>query len=199
MIRNVIFDMGHVLFWYRPQEACRALYKNERDAQALYRAFFGGQAWVEVDHGRLDGEAFTGTVKALLPARLHAAVDALYRGMPENILVPVEGMDALVDRTLNRGFRVYLLSNAGKFMSRRRDVIPHIGRFHGVMFSGDEGMVKPDPRLYGQLTARYGLKAEECFFVEDREDNLQAAAALGWRIHRFAGDAKALQEELDQL
>lgn len=199
MIRNIIFDMGHVLFWYQPQEACRALHKNERDAQALCAAFFGGQAWVDVDHGRLDGDAFLDAVKELLPKRLHAAVGALYRGMPENILVPVEGMDAVVEYALNRGFQVYLLSNAGKFMSRRRDVIPHIGRFSGVMFSGDEGMVKPDHRLYERLMARYGLKPGECFFVEDREDNLQAAAALGWRVHRFTGDAAALQSELETL
>ncbi len=199
MIRNIIFDMGHVLLWYKPQEACQALFKDEQDAQALYRAFFGGPAWVEVDHGRLDGDAFTDAVKALLPKRLHPAVDALYRGMPENILAPVEGMDAVVAYALNRGFNVYLLSNAGKFMSRRRDVIPHIDRFCGVMFSGDEGMAKPDPRLYQRLMARYGLKAGECLFVEDWEANLQTAISLGWHIHRFTGDAGALQRELEQL
>jgi len=199
VIRNIIFDMGDVLLWYRPLQACLALLENAADAQALYAAFFGGDAWVAVDHGTLDGDAFTTAVKAQLPTRLHPAVDMLYAGMPENILIPIEGMDAVVDAVLRRGFNVYLLSNAGKFMSRRRDVIPHIGRFHGVMFSGDEGMVKPDPRLYERLMARYGLQAEECLFIEDRENNLLAAAALGWRTHRFTGDIQALQSELNAL
>ena len=199
MIRNIIFDMGDVLLWYRPQQACRVLLENAADAQALYAAFFGGDAWVAVDHGTLDGDAFTNAVRAQLPKRLHPAVDTLYTGMPENILIPIEGMDAVVDDVLRRGFNVYLLSNAGKFMSRRRDVIPYIERFHGVMFSGDEGMVKPDPRLYERLMARYGLQAEECLFIEDRENNLAAAAALGWHTHRFTGDIQALQSELDAL
>ena len=199
MIRNIIFDMGDVLLWYRPQQACRALLLGEQDAQALYAAFFGGAAWVAVDYGTLDGDTFTDAVKTQLPTRLHPAVDALYAGMPENILVPIQGMDAVVDDVLKRGFNVYLLSNAGRFMSRRRDVIPHIDRFHGVMFSGDEGMVKPDPRLYGRLMERYGLQAEECLFVEDRENNLMAAAALGWHTHRFTGDIQALQDELNAL
>ena len=199
MIRNIIFDMGHVLMWFLPQEACNALIDNEADAQALCAAYFGGPAWVEVDHGSLDGEAFTNAVKAQLPQTLHPAVDTLYRGMPENILAPVEGMDAVVDDVLSRGFHVYLLSNAGRFMSRRRDVIPHIGRFHGVMFSGDEGFVKPDPRLYQQLEKRYELKPEECLFIDDREDNVQAAAAQGWRTHRFTGDVEALKTVLGTL
>lgn len=199
MIRNIIFDMGHVLLWYFPMEACRALTEDEQDAQALCGAFFGGPLWVDVDHGRLDGDAFTDAVKALLDERMHPAVDALYRGMPENIMFPVDGMAGVVDTALNRGFRVYLLSNAGLWMSRRRKVISHIDRFHGVMFSADEGLVKPDPRLYVRLMEKYGLKPGECFFVEDREDNLLAAAALGWRTHRFTGDARALQAEIDEL
>ena len=126
-------------------------------------------------------------------------MDTLYRGMPENILVPVEGMDAVVDDVLDRGFHVYLLSNAGKFMSRRRDVIPHIGRFHGVMFSGDEGFVKPDSRLYRRLEEAYALTPEECLFIDDRDDNVQAAAAQGWRTHRFTGDINALKAVLNTL
>jgi putative hydrolase of the HAD superfamily len=199
MMKNVIFDMGHVLLWYYPMPACRALTENEADAQALCDAYFGGRLWVEVDHGRLDGEAFTGAVKALLPARLHPAVDALYRGMPENIMEPVEGMAEVVEDVLNKGFHVYLLSNAGLWMSRRRDIIPHVERFHGVMFSADEGIVKPDPRLYRRLMERYGLKPEECFFVEDRADNLQTAEALGWRTYPFTGDAQALRRALETL
>lgn len=199
MIRNMIFDMGHVLLWYEPMPACRALTESEQDAQALCNAFFGGRLWVEIDLGRLDGDAFTSAVKQLLPERLHPAVDALYTGMPENILFPVEGMAEVVDEVLNRGFHVYLLSNAGLWLSRRRDFIPCLERFHGVMFSADEGLVKPDPRMYGRLMERYGLKPGECFFIEDREDNLQAAAALGWRTHRFLGDVQALKDELAEL
>ena len=199
MIRNIIFDMGHVLLWFQPIKACRALMDTEQDAQTLLGAFFGGPLWVDVDIGKLDGEAFTTAVKAGLDPRFHAPVDALYRGMPENILFPVDGMAGVVDAVLNRGFRVYLLSNAGMYMSRRRDFIPHIDRFHGVMFSAEEGLVKPDPRLYGRLMDTYGLQPEECFFVEDRDDNLLAAAQIGWRTHQFTGDAEALQTELDAL
>jgi putative hydrolase of the HAD superfamily len=199
MIQNIIFDMGHVLLWHRPLKACRALLRDEADAQALCTAYFGGQLWVEVDHGRLDGEAFTSAVKALLPVRLHEAVAALYEGMPENMLFPVAGMADIVDHQLNRGYHVYLLSNAGKFMSRKRDCIPHIARFHGVIFSGDEGVVKPDPRIYKRLMERYALKPEECLFIEDRENNLLAAAKLGWQTHPFTGDVQALQDALDAL
>ena len=69
---------------------------------------------------------------------------------------------------------MYLLSNAGQVHEPAADVIPHIERFHGVMFSGDEGVVKPDSRLYGRLgTALWAETRTSAFFIEDRDDNLQ--------------------------
>ena len=124
MIRNIIFDMGHVLMWYEaagglPQRCSR---RRGRTRRRCARRSSAGQLWVEVDHGRLDGEAFTGAVKALLTMnRLHAAVDTIYQGMPENILIPVEGMAAVVDRCSEPGiFRCTFCQTPGKFMSRRR-------------------------------------------------------------------------------
>jgi putative hydrolase of the HAD superfamily len=199
MIRNIIFDMGHVLFWFEPMRACREHTASEADAQALCDAFSGGPLWVDVDCGRLDGDAFTSAVKAQLDARLHPAVDAVYQGQPENILFPVEGMAEVVGDVLDKGYRVYLLSNAGLWMSRRRAFIPHIERFHGVMFSADEGLVKPDPRLFQRLMERYDLKPEECFFIDDNEQNVNAAGALGWQTYRFTGDVAALRQALTRL
>ena len=45
--------------------------------------------------------------------------------------------------------------------------------------SGEEGVTKPDLRIYQILLDRYGLKAEECLFVDDRLENVEAARALG--------------------
>jgi len=196
MIRNVIFDMGHVLLYYLPMRACRAVIKNEADAQAVFQAFYGHPSWVDVDLGNLDGDTLTDAVKARLPERLHPAVDELYRGMPENVMFPIDGMPEFVDDVLARGYRVYLLSNAGAFMSRGRYMIPHVERFSGVMYSADEGLIKPDPRLYERLTETYHLKPEECFFVDDSEENVRTAVALGWRAHRFTGDINALKKDL---
>jgi 2-haloacid dehalogenase len=58
--------------------------------------------------------------------------------------------------------------------------------------SGAEGLVKPDPRLFHVLLDRYGLKAEECTFVDDNPDNVAAARALGMEgiVFHGAGDLR---------
>jgi 2-haloacid dehalogenase len=61
--------------------------------------------------------------------------------------------------------------------------------------SGAEGMVKPAPRLFQVLLDRYGLRAEECVFVDDNPDNVAAAKDMGMQGILFT-NAETLRKEL---
>ena len=39
--------------------------------------------------------------------------------------------------------------------------------------------MKPEPEIYQTLLAKYGLKAEECVFLDDRQVNIDGAKAQG--------------------
>jgi hypothetical protein len=66
--------------------------------------------------------------------------------------------------------------------------------FRGVVVSGDEGLLKPEPAIYRVLFDRYGLDPAACVFVDDSPGNVAAAADLGMHaLHfvsaeRFAAD-----------
>ena len=49
----------------------------------------------------------------------------------------------------------------------------------GAVVSWEEGCGKPSERFYRILFERYGLKPEECLFLDDRKDNTDAAGKLG--------------------
>lgn len=51
--------------------------------------------------------------------------------------------------------------------------------FDVVVLSGEEGVRKPDPEIFGRTVARIGVAAEECVFIDDFLANVQGAAALG--------------------
>ncbi len=55
-------------------------------------------------------------------------------------------------------------------------------------------MVKPDPEIYKLLCMTYDLKPEECVFLDDREDNLKSAGALGFHTVRFQNYEQARGE-----
>jgi 2-haloacid dehalogenase len=61
--------------------------------------------------------------------------------------------------------------------------------------SAAERLIKPDPRLFQVLLDRYGLRAEECTFIDDNPDNVAAARKMGMKGIVFTG-ADSLRKEL---
>ena len=61
------------------------------------------------------------------------------------------------------------------------DIIHGIEKFHGVVISADEKLVKPDAAIYRRLTDRFGLDPAQCLFVDDMPANVAGAQAVGWQ------------------
>lgn len=200
MIRNIVFDMGMVLMDFHPLAACRAAAPDEDGAQKLHAAVFAHPEWAGLDDGTLtEAQLAQNAMARLADTRLRALVPEVLGGMPYNVLSPIPGMKEVTDRLIARGFRVYLLSNAGLNVSEHREIVPGLDAFHGVVFSVEEKVVKPDPEIYRRLTRRYGLAARECLFIDDVPRNVEGARALGWQGQVFDGDVPALRRMLETL
>ena len=61
----------------------------------------------------------------------------------------------------------------------RRSDIPFLSGFDGIVVSGDERLLKPDPAIYRLLLDRYGLEAEDCVFIDDSKANVEGAREVG--------------------
>jgi 2-haloacid dehalogenase len=55
-----------------------------------------------------------------------------------------------------------------------------VGCFKDIVISGEEGIVKPDPKIYQIAKERFGLKNGEALFVDDREENIRVAVQEGF-------------------
>ena len=200
MIRNIVFDMGMVLMDFHPLEACRLAAGNEEDAQAIFSALFQNPEWTRLDDDSLEQDELGRRAQALLKSpRQKALVPDILNAMPYNILTPIPDMIDTACWALDNGFHVYLLSNANLAVSRHREIVPLLERFSGVLFSADEKMMKPDPAIYRLLTDRYSLTPSECLFIDDVQNNVNAALAEGWQAYCFDGDAAALRKMLEAL
>jgi len=75
---------------------------------------------------------------------------------------------------------------------------PFLEWFDGIVVSGDEGVIKPDPRIFRILLDRYRVAADEAVFIDDNPKNAQAASALGIHGIHFQSPAQ-LRRELVSL
>jgi 2-haloacid dehalogenase len=64
-----------------------------------------------------------------------------------------------------------------------------------VLVSGEERMIKPDPRFFRLLVERFGLTPQSTFYVDDSEANVEAARRLGFDAVRFT-DPERLRRDL---
>lgn len=74
-------------------------------------------------------------------------------------------------------------------------------RYDAAVLSEQHGLRKPDPEIFRIVLDQLGLRAEECVFVDDTEQHLAPAAALGFAtVHAVApGTTVAALESLLDL
>lgn len=197
MIRNIVFDMGSVLIHWRPALFVERMAIPEEDRPALLREVFGSVEWIQMDRGTLSFEEGLGAICRRLPERLRGPARELTLDWWRHWLLPVEGMAELVRELKALGYGVYLLSNAKEDLPRYFDRIPGSECFDGRIVSADWKLLKPQPEIYRTLLREYDLQAEECFFIDDLNINIEGAWFVGMDGAIFDGDLPRLRQALN--
>jgi putative hydrolase of the HAD superfamily len=93
------------------------------------------------------------------------------------------------------GQRLALLTNNVREWDHRwRAQLPVDELFDVVVNSADEGVRKPDRRIYEVLLGRLGVPAADCLFVDDTEENCVAAEEIGMTALRFTDTEPAIRD-----
>ncbi len=196
MIRNIVFDMGEVLIHFHPEEYVRRLGAAPEEERLLLNRVFRSVEWVQMDRGVKDEAAAIESICKRLPQRFHDAVRQLVLEWDQPVC-PVEGMYELVQELKTAGYGIYLLSNASVRHSVYWPRVPVSRFFDGILVSSEVGAMKPQQEIYRLLCGRWGLRPEECFFIDDMPANVEAAVFCGMSGAVFHdGDVKELREEL---
>lgn len=202
MIKNIVFDMGKVLVNYEADRVCRAFMEDSEDRKKVCTAVFVSPEWILLDLGVITEETAIARMTARLPEeRLKAYARQCLAHWHEYNMWPIEGMGELVKLLKDRGFGIYLCSNASlRLLSCYKEVIPAIEYFDGVLFSADVRYLKPQKDIYLSLFDRFDLKPEECFFIDDMQENINGAADCGMDGYCFSdGDVERLTGFLKDL
>ena len=105
-------------------------------------------------------------------------------------------MENLVEELKKNGYRIYLLSNASVSQHIYWPTFEMSRLFDGKLISCDLHIVKPNPEIYRRFTEQFGLKPEECLFVDDLPANVAAAVSCGWKGIVFQGSAADLRKRM---
>lgn len=195
---TVVFDIGHVLIEWDPRNLYRELFDGYEDLMEDFLENVCTPAWnLEQDRGRPWDEAV-----AVLSAEYpdcRELIRAYHERWEEMVPGPVAGTPDILMELKERGTPLYAITNFSSdklALTRRR--FDFLNVFDGMIVSGDERLVKPDPAIFQRLLDRYGLRAGDCVFIDDSPANVEAARNIGMTALRFSG-AASLRTELEEL
>ena len=83
-------------------------------------------------------------------------------------------------KKLKKKYRLILLSNTDvKHVGFIKQKFPEIFFFDDYVLSYEVGLMKPDPRIYEIALEKAKARVGECLFIDDLEENIEAAAEMG--------------------
>ena len=179
-----IFDLGGVLLRWDPRFLYRKLFDGDDAAMEHFLANVCTTEWNERQDA---GRSFAEATQELLPhhADKIELIEAFGKRFDEMVPGAIDGAVEVLAELKSRGVPLYAITNwsAETFPSLRKR-FEFLSWFHAIVVSGNERVMKPDPRIFQVLFERHAVTPASAVFIDDVADNAAAAEALGVRgIH----------------
>jgi 2-haloacid dehalogenase len=193
----VVFDLGNVLIRWDPRILYRKLIADEDEVERFLAEVCTPEWNAAQDRGRPWDEGIAEAVAA--HPHHEPLIRAFYERWDEMCPGPVEGTADIVAELRAAAVPLFALSNwSAETFHRVRQQYAVLDWFDGMVISGEEYLVKPEPEIYDVLLRRFGLVAGRTVFIDDAAHNIDAAVACGMVGVPFT-DAARLRRDLAAL
>lgn len=174
MIKNIIFDIGGVMFDDSKQNINKVL--NEK-SDILYKKVYG-RDFIDCLLGKKEMFDYIESFKddsdyekikyILSKENLHIS----YPLLRDNF--------NYISKLKDKGYNLYILSNVTKDTYEYVNDTININKiFNGEVCSYQEGLIKPDKKIFELIVKKYNLNKEETIFFDDKKGNIDASNEFG--------------------
>lgn len=176
MIKNIVFDLGNVILKDMPSIVLENIELTAEEKNKIKELFFDN--WKEIDLGNETLEEHFNNCK--FDFNINEDIKEIllnyYRYRPFN-----KDMIELMNKLKNNNYDVFILSNNNKAAYEYIRNLPQFQCVSGWIISCDYGIAKPNREIYIKLFDKFNIKPKECFFIDDKKENVEAGAALGMK------------------
>lgn len=188
MIRNIVLDLGGVLFTLDREEALRRFEAlGVPDVEKMLDPYLQSGYFLQVEDGRMTEPEFRAALSASAGRELtYDEIAHAYFGFLRS--VDTYKFD-FIDEEL-RDYRIFILSNTNpyvmdfcesdRFLPSGRPLSSYCVK---KFASCEMGLVKPDRRIFERMISEGEMKPEETLFLDDGPANVAMASEFG--IHTY--------------
>lgn len=192
MIKSVIFDYGNVLVDWNPAYLFLPVFGGDEEKCRYFTDHICNREWfTRMDRGE-DMDVCVANLQKAFPD--YAYEIALFRDRWFDMCHgDIPGMLEIIQDLKTKGIGVYGLTNwpAATFTEARRR-FKTLASIDKYVVSSAVKLAKPEPEIFQLLLSKYDLKVDECVFIDDRKDNVNAAISLGMSGIVYPGTADGL-------
>jgi putative hydrolase of the HAD superfamily len=191
MSKEVVFDLGGVVFQWKPLQLLQELFPQQVTSEALarewaaqiFQTFHPEADWALFDLGQIEPVPLAQRI-AVRTGLAESDLLRLMHGIPPH-LQPIQGTVDLIHDLKAQGHRLYFLSNmpAGYADHLVREN-SFFSQFEDGIFSAHVQQIKPLPDIFATAQARWPLQGQPVF-IDDVQHNIDAAQQHGWQGIRF--------------
>jgi len=160
--KTFLFDIGNVLMRWSPHNLYARRFDDEKEMQRFFETCCT-QSWHEA-HDR--GVPMSQNAVPLIEKFPHWAdhIRAWHDEWEQMFDGPVPGAAALLSDLTALGVPLYALTNMpAEVMPGLRKMFPFLARFSDIIVSGEEGVIKPDSKIFEIASKRLGKDPKDIF------------------------------------
>ncbi len=195
---TILFDVGGVLLTngWDHRERAAAVKNFQLDAAALetrHAEFF--EAW---ERGEISGKAYLNAVVFYEPRNFPRGEFFAFM-LAQSQLLPGGALPILEELSESNHYMLGALNNEARETNANRFSRFGLRRYFKVAFSSCYvGLRKPEPAMYRRAIDILGCAPQRILFIDDREENVAGAVAVGIKAVQFTGE-ETLRAELKDL
>lgn len=199
MIKNLIFDVGGVLFDYRWKEMFMDYGLDEDNAIRVGTQMFNDpdRTWDIFDLGIKSDEEIADIFCKKYPGDEDVIRWFIRHG--EYMQVPRPKVWKKVHELKQKGYKIYILSNYPESLFKKHtEYADFMDDIDGLMVSYMIHKAKPAEDIYKALCDKYGIDRSESIFFDDRAENVEGAVKFGMKSVKILSE-QVLLDELDRF
>jgi len=180
---SFIFDIGNVLiscdFNYGAELIAR---HSPLSPQEILSRFEESKLTDTFDLGAITKEEFARQVRrTCLWENTVEELENIWNSM----LKPELEMLELLEELQQQAYPTYLLSNINPFhLPYVKECFPILSRTTGQTYSCEINLIKPSRAIFEHIATTFELDPSRSLFIDDREENVEAAKQVGFRAIR---------------
>ena len=182
---DIILDMGNVLLEWNKDKILQSVSNTKKDYLILDKSIFQSGLWERLDLGTMTREELVLKAVSMIGRTYQKKVEEVIWNWPSYIDIYTKVFPVLSELK-KKGHRIFVLSNTSKVFYDLLDeqLSPLKELLDGFVLSCDIKAIKPDLAMFKKILDKYQLDPANCIFLDDIEDNTNAAEKLGIRAYQ---------------